>query len=383
MHKFELSAYKGIWEDKNVVTEILNDPVLIRANHTFWREDFTVDSMVTPTNAEGEAVFTSRMRKLEHGYLMDMRAPLGDSMPEDAKGIEAYQGTIQEFISKGSVETAEMREYKRQHFAQIGDAELIRRFAQDVLQPRLDSANQTLSHMAAQLISTGKIIYNAGVGIKSPILKAAIPAENFLTAGEKVWSDPDCKILDQMAKIEEDIKNENGLNIAWQWKFTRKMFNAYFLNNNQVKEWVRYIGVVNNTPLPENLILTSDMIINAIPQHPYGLAPIKIVDEKQQDYVKGTVNGWKDGVAVFCPAGYLGTIKRTTIADLRLLSPEYTNPANTYTFASALDGCAFIRNAVVVNGNLKEWHSDLVLAATPVLDEFLYHYIIDTTTADA
>ena len=382
MHKFELSAYKGIWEDKNVVTEILNDPVLIRANHTFWREDFTVDSMVTPTNAEGEAVFTSRMRKLEHGYLMDMRAPLGDSMPEDAKGIEAYQGTIQEFISKGSVETAEMREYKRQHFAQIGDAELIRRFARDVLQPRLDSANQTLSHMAAQLISTGKIIYNAGVGSKSPILKAAIPAENFLPAGEKVWSDPDCKILDQMAKIEEDIKNQNGLNIAWQWKFTRKMFNAYFLNNNQVKEWVRYIGVVNNTPLPENLILTSDMIINAIPQHPYGLAPIKIVDEKQQDYVKGTVNGWKDGVAVFCPAGYLGTIKRTTIADLRLLSPEYTNPANTYTFASALDGCAFIRNAVVVNGNLKEWHSDLVLAATPVLDEFLYHYIIDTTTAD-
>jgi hypothetical protein len=30
---------------------------------------------------------------------------------------------------------------------------------------------------------------------------------------------------------------------------------------------------------------------------------------------------------------------------------------------------------------LKEWHSDLVLAATPTLDEFLYHYIVDTTTA--
>ena len=383
MHKFELSAYKQIWEDKNVVTDILNDPELIKANHTFWRQDFTVDSMVTPTNAEGEAVFTSRMRKLDHGYLMDMRAPLGDSVPEDAKGMEAYQGTIQEFISKGSVETAEMREYKRQHFAQIGDAELIRRFAQDVLQPRLDSANQTLSHMAAQLISTGKIIYNAGVGIKSPILKAAIPTGNFKTAGEKVWSDPTCKILDQMAQIEEDVKNETGLNISWQWKFTRKMFNAYFLNNDQVKEWVRYIGVVNNTPLPENLILTSDMIVNAIPKHPHGLSPIVIVDEKQHDYVQGTVNGWKDGVAVFCPAGYLGTIKRTTIADLRLLSPEYTNPANTYMFASALDGCAFIRNAVVVNGNLKEWHSDLVLAATPVLDEFLYHYIIDTLTADA
>ena len=382
MHKFELSVYKQIWEDKNVVTTILNDPELIRANHTFWRSQFTVDSMVTPTNAEGEAVFTSRMRKLDHGFLMDMRAPLGDSVPEDAKGIEAYQGTIQEFISKGSVETAEMREYKRQHFAQIGDAELVRRFAQDVLQPRIDSANQTLSYMGAQLISTGAINYQMGVGIKSPILKAAIPAENFLKAGAKVWSDPECKILDQMADIEKQIKDTTGLNIAWKWMFTRDMFNAYFLNNEQVKEWVQYLGNVNNTPLPNNLILTDQMITTAIPQHPYGLAPIEIVDEKQHDYVKGSVNGWKSGVAVFCPAGYVGTIKRTTIADLRLLSPEYTNPANTYSFASALDGCAFVRNAVVVNGNLKEWHSDLVLAATPVLDEFLYHFIIDTTTAN-
>lgn len=382
MHKFELSVYNKIWEDKDVVTTILNDPELIRSNHTFWRQDFTVDSMVTPTNAEGEAVFTSRMRKLDHGFLMDMRAPLGDSIPEDVKGMAAYQGTIQEFISKGSVETAEMREYKKRHFEQIGDAELVRRFAQDVLQPRIDSANQTLSNMAAQLISTGKIIYNHGVGIHAPILKAEIPTENFMTAGEKVWSDPECKILDQMALIEEKVKDATGLNIAWQWKITRKMFNAYFMNNNQVKEWVRYLGVVNNTPLPEGLVLTEDMITRAIPQHPYGLAPIVIVDEKQHDYVKGTVNGWKDGVAVFCPAGYLGVIKRTTIADVRLFSPEYTNPANSYSFASALDGCAFVRNSTIVNGNLKEWHSDLVLAATPVLDEFLYHYIIDTTSAD-
>lgn len=382
MHKFELSVYNKIWEDKDVVTTILNDPELIRSNHTFWRQDFTVDSMVTPTNAEGEAVFTSRMRKLDHGFLMDMRAPLGDSIPEDVKGMAAYQGTIQEFISKGSVETAEMREYKKRHFEQIGDAELVRRFAQDVLQPRIDSANQTLSNMAAQLISTGKIIYNHGVGIHAPILKAEIPTENFMTAGEKVWSDPECKILDQMALIEEKVKDETGLNIAWQWKITRKMFNAYFMNNNQVKEWVRYLGVVNNTPLPEGLVLTEDMITRAIPQHSSGLAPIVIVDEKQHDYVKGTVNGWKDGVAVFCPAGYLGVIKRTTIADVRLFSPEYTNPANSYSFASALDGCAFVRNSTIVNGNLKEWHSDLVLAATPVLDEFLYHYIIDTTSAD-
>lgn len=381
-HKFELSAYASIWKDQATVTAILNDSTLIRPNFDFWRQDFVVDSNVTPTNAEGEAVFTSRMRKLETGVLMDMRAPLGDSVPEDVKGMEAYQGTIQEFISKGSVETAEMREYKRVNFAQIGDAELIRRFAQNVLQPRIDSANQTLSHMAAQLISTGKIIYNQGVGLKGSILKAAIPTENFKTAGEKAWTDPTCKILDQMAKIEQDIKDATGLNIAWQWKITKSQFVNVFLQNEQVKEWVQYLGAINNTPLPNSLILTEEMVKNAIPQHPYGLSPIVIVDEKQKDAVNGVVNGWKDGVAVFCPAGYLGQIKRTTIGDIRLFSPEYTNPANSYTFASALDGCAFVRNGVIVNGNLKEWHNDVVLAATPVLDEFLYHYIIDTTTID-
>lgn len=376
MHKFELSDYKKIWSDNKVVTKLLNTPDLIRANHTFWQEDFTVDPMVTPTNQYGEAVFTSRMRKVQSGYLMDMRAPLGDSTPEDLHGMEAYQGTIQEFISKGYVETAEMREYKKQYFEQIGDPELLERFVSDVLQPRIDSANQTLSNMAAQLISTGKIVYNYGEGIKAPVLKAAIPAKNFSSASS-VWTDPSAKILDFMKDFEEDVKNDTGLTIAWQWKMTRKMFLDIFLNNEQVKEWVRYTNVINNTPLPSNLVLTEDMAKTAIASHPYNLAPIVLVEEKQKDTTLGTVHGWNPNVVVFCPAGKLGLVRRTTIADSKILSPEYTNPANTYTFASALFGCATVRNAEVINGNLKEWHTDVVLAATPTLDEFLYHYIID------
>ena len=48
-----------------------------------------------------------------------------------------------------------------------------------------------------------------------------------------------------------------------------------------------------------------------------------------------------------------------------------------------MGGLVTICNSVVPNGNLKEWHTDLVLAATPSLDEFLYHFIIDTTKANA
>lgn len=383
MHKFENSIYKSLWEDKNALTTILNTPDLIKANHTFWRQDFDVDPSVTPTNEFGEAVFTSRMRKLTSGELMDMRAPLGNSVPEDVLGMEAYQGTIQEFISKGYVETAEMREYKRQTFAQIGDPGLVERFVEDVLQKRVDSANQTLSNMAAQVISTGKIVYKYGQGIHAPVLKARIPEENFLKAGSKVWTDPNCPIIDIMAKIEEDVKNKTGLNIAWQWKFTKDMFKSIFLNNNQIKEWVRYyFDVASSKVLPESFTLTTEMVSNAISAHPAGLSPIVLVEEKQKDSTLGTVHGWKEGVVVFCPAGKLGLVRRTTIADLRLFSPEYTNPANSYVFGSTLDGCAVVRNSVIVNGDLKEWHSDLVLAATPTLDEFLYHYIVDTTATE-
>lgn len=388
MHKFELSVYKKLWEDEIVITRILQNPNLVKSNHTFWKEDFRVDPLITPTNAEGEAVFTSRMRKIDTGVLMDMRAPLGDSVPEDVKGMEAYQGTIQEFISKGSVETAEMREYKRKLFDEIGDAALVRRFATDVLQPRLDSANQTLSYMAAQLISTGRIVYNQGVGLKGGILKAAIPEENFRKAGEKAWTDSTAPILDYMRKHEEEIYESAGMEFAGQWKITRKMFNDVFLKNEQVIKWIKDSYLLDSGQVGVGTTNLSGLVINEENFKKYikgiqGLSPIVIVDEKQNDVVNGTVHGWKDGIAVFCPVGYLGLIRRTTIADLRLLSPEYTNPNNKYIFASALEGCAFVRNSVTVNGNLKEWHSDVVLAGTPTLDEFLYHYIIDTTTANA
>lgn len=387
MHKFELSVYKGIWEDKNVITKILQNPELIRANHTFWKQDFTVDPNITETNAEGEAVFTSRMRKLDTGVLMDMRAPLGDSTPEDVKGMEAYQGTIQEFISKGYVETAEMRDYKKRLYAEIGDAALVRRFAEEVLQPRIDSANQTLSYMAAQLISTGKIIYNQGQGLKGSILKAAIPAENFLPAGEKIWEEPSAQLFDQMRKIEEDFRDSTGLSIPMQWKITRDMFNNVFLKNEQVVKWIKDMYLVESGQIGVGTANLSGLVVNEENFNKYiskvqGLSPITIVDEKQQDLVNGTVHGWKDGAAVYCPAGKLGLIRRTTIADTRLFSTEYTNPNTIFTFGSALEGCAFVRNSIVPNGVLKEWHTDLVLAATPTLDEFLYHYIIDTKTAD-
>lgn len=381
--KFANSTYNRIWdsnEGRQIVTQILNDPDLIRANHTFWTQKFRIDPQITPTNAEGEAIFKSTMRQLESGVLMDMRAPLGDSIPEDKKGLAYYSGVIPEFISKGTVEKATERAYKEDLFAQFGDAALLAAYATDVLQSKLDSANQTLSHMSAQLLSTGKIIYNQGVGIQGNVLKADIPAENFLKAGAKVWSDTSARLLDQIVKMVEDIREAQGLELQFQLEITRKQFLEAFMKNEQVIEWVRYLNVINNTPLPERAVMTEDLVKNALARFE-GLPPIVIVEEKQKDIENGIVHGWKEGVAVLRPLGYAGFIRRTTIKDVELFN-KYGNSVNSYSFASALNGLAQVANSVIVNGNFKEWHTHVIMAAVPSLDEFLYHYIIDTTTAN-
>lgn len=381
--KFENSKYNKIWdsnEGRTIVNAIINDPELLRANHTFWQTKFIVDPISIRTNAEGEALFKSKMRPMQTGTLMDMRAPLGDSTPMDSKGITAYTGTIPDFIAKGFVEKATERWYKEQMFDQFADLKNVAIYATDVIQRGFDSANQTLSHMSAYLLSHGNLSYLQGEGIQDNLYKVPIPAENFDTAGEKVWTDPTARILDQMVAKEEKYKQLWGVDIPLQWEFTRNQFLQCFLNNEQVIEWVRYTNVVNNTPLPEKLILTEDMVKTAIAKFA-GVSPIVLVEEKQNDVINGTVSGWKEGVAVLRPTGYAGYIRHTEAQDEAIFK-AYGNSVNSYNFTKALGGIATICNSVVVNGNLKEWHTDLWMSAIPSLDEFLYHVIIDTTKAD-
>ena len=381
--KFEQSTYNKIWdstEGSQIVTQILNSPDLINANHMFWTEKFRVDPNITPTNQEGEAVFISRMREIESGVLMDMRAPLGDSIPEDKKGIAYYSGIIPEFISKGTVEKATERDYKEKLFEQFGDVALVAAYATDVLQSKIDSANQTLSNMSAQLLSTSKIIYKSGVGIQGNVLKAEVPAANFLKAGAKVWTDTTARLLDQIVEIVEDVKDKTGI-ANWQLEATKDQFKNCFLKNAQVIEWVRYMNIINNQPLPERLVLSREMAMSALASFE-GLPPSVIIEEKQKDADSTIVHGWKSGVAVLRPAGIAGYMRRTTIKDTELFT-KYGNSVNSYSFTPALNGLATVRNSVIVNGNFKEWHTDVVLAGVPSLDQFLYHYIIDTTTANS
>ena len=381
--KFENSNYNKIWESqegRKIVSTILNEEGFIKPNYTFYLEKFKIDPTITPTNHKGEAIFTSEMREIVNADLMDMRTPLGETRVADKAGVAYYNGRIPDFAPAGFVEKATERWYKEENFAQFGDTALIAEYATNELQRMIDSANMTLSYLAAKALSTGETIYDMGDGIQSAIYKSYIPEENFVNAGEKIWSDPSAKILDQMSAIEESFKDKWGVEMPMQWEMTQEMFDAYFLKNEQVKEWVKYLNVVNNTPLPENLTLTRELVEKAIPQHPYNLSPIVIVNEKQKDINQGVVRGWKAGNAVLRPRGYAGYIRRASILD-EVIYKRYANSVNSYNFTPALNGLGVFMNSVVVNGNFKEWHTDLFVKAIPTLDEFLYHIIVDTTTA--
>lgn len=380
---FKNSTYSRLWDStdgRQLLTFILQDPEMIRSNFNFWKQKFTVDPNITPTDATGVATFVSRMRKLSMPTMMHMRAPLGDSIPRDKEGIAYYTGVIPDFISDGFVEQAMEREYKEQQFVENfgSDALIVAQFA-DELQSLIDSADQSVSNMAAQIMSKGYIVWNYGKGIQGNIYKADIPKENFQKAGEKVWTDADCMLLDQMVKIEQDMKESWGLeNLAMQWEIPYDMFHKTFLKNKQVIDFVKSYRYFNNQVITENMQITENMFRDAIVQFE-GLSPIVIVEEKQKDYT-GIVHGWDENVAVLRPTGYAGMIRHTTILDQKMYE-KYGSSVISRVFSKTGNGLYTVMNTTLNNGNLREWHTDLMMACVPSLDEFLYHVIVKTNTA--
>lgn len=383
---FQNSKYVKSFEDsmegRQIISYILSDPEMIRSNFDAWRKWFTVDQYVTPTAADGTASFTASAKPIERGDVMDWRAPLGDSRMAEAGHSARYSGTIIDFIAKGWKEQAMEREYKEQLFNEFGsDAPLLLGYATDVLQPRLDAANQTLTHMAAMAMSEGHVVYRLGQGINGPVYKAPIPTENFSTAGVKIWADPDCELLDQMVAIEKKYREEVwGLeNISLVWDIPYDMWKNVFLKNPQVISWTKQLMYQNGRPIFDNMIVQESDVTQFIRSYD-GLSPIRIVSEKQFDDERA-VSGWKDGVASLHPAGYSGLVMHTNILDEKMYT-KYGNNVIARVFGRSLDGLVTVMNTTIPNGNMKEWHTDVMMSAVPVLTDFLYHVIVDTKTAD-
>ena len=382
-YDFQNSTYSKLWDSKEggqLLTFLLNDPEMIRSNHNFWRQKFTVDPNITPTAADGTATFTSKLRKPESGSLLHWRSPMGDTIVRDKQGEQYYTGIIGDFISDGFREQAMEREYKEQQFIENfgNDAMIIAQFANEV-QALVDSADQTLSNMGAQLISKGHIYYKYGQGITGGLYKAEIPAENFITAGDKAWTDPECKLLDQMREIENKFKDAWGLELPMQWEVPYDMWHNVILKNKQVRTWVLENRKVNNQVVVDDMIVTESMVKEYIGTFD-GVSPIVVIEEKQKN--EGvTVHGWKQNVAVLRPRGYAGVIRHTTILDQKMYE-KYGSNLISRVFAKTRDGICTVENITLNNGSMREWQTHLLMSATPSLDEFIWHVIVDTTTAD-
>lgn len=378
---FSLSTYAKLWNSRDgrqALQIFVNDPAIIKRLPAFWKSQFDVDPSVISRNPDGTAVFSATMRSQTLDNMLDWRAPLGDAQVRDKKGLEHYEGTIPDFIARGYVEQAMEREARERLFQDYfgNDAQILAAYA-DVVGDMIREADSTMSNLAAQALSTGSVAYNYGSGITGPIYKAPIPSDNFVNAGAYVWSAADCPLLDQMEKIEQDFRDRTGFAGAMKWQFTRTLFHNVVLKNAQVIAYVNNWRTINDKVVVSGWNINEEMFNEAFAGNEK-ISPIEVIEEKQ--YNNGVaVNGWSSGKAVLRPAGKAGHVKRADILDKKM-AEKYGSSVIDRVFSNA--DIYTIMNTTLNNGNYKEWHTDLFVAAVPALEEFMNHIIVDTTTAD-
>lgn len=388
-YDFNNSRYAAFFnssEGRAILQSFIDTSEMINVNYGWWKTQFSKAPYETPTDADGKATFMVKARKESSAPMMDMRAPLGEPLVMETKGVSFYTGTIVDFISKAIEENAMEREYNERLFQEFGnDADIIREWVKRT-QTLIDGKDQTLNYMGAYLISRGKLDWEVGQGIHAPIQKAEIPEENFVNAGEKVWTAPDCKILDQMVIIEDKFRQRTGYQGAMKWQVTLDQYQKVFLNNAQVKEWVMYLRNLNtNSPqlAPEIAIIPDELFTAAVSKYPK-LSPIEIVQETEKDKTwagEKMVHGWKEGVAVLRPVGDAGLIQYTEILD-RTMAGKFGNNVVDINFGVLDGGIAYLANATMANGRYRSWQTSVMMSATPCLTEFPNHIIVDTTVAD-
>lgn len=352
-------------------------------NYGWYKTQGTKDPDTTPTAADGTATISVKAKKLESAPMMDLRAPLGDSNQMDTNGLSFYTTSIPDFIANGFTEKATEREYRRKQYEQFGnDADIVEAWT-DKVQSQMDSLDATMTWMTAQLETTGMIDYSKiGRGIKAPLQK--VPDIKIGTCGEKAFTDPDCDILDQMRIKELKFRQARGdYGGPLQWQFTKNFFREYFLKNKAVKEFVQNYRKLNYKAGTSGVpVMQSEW--DEAKTDLVGVSSIVLVEERERNLTNSSdtfVQGWSDNAAVLRPVGDAVKFAHKDFLD-RTMQERYGSDFIKAVFASTNDGLGLLMNSTTQNGRYKEWHTDLMLAAIPVLVDFPNHEIIDVTKAD-
>ena len=408
---------KGFMDGANAgfLQTLIDNTLEVESNAFFWQEHFAVEGneyKIDLGDRKKNPAWTVRQKVNRIVPMADAMAPLSETAQLDNEGWEEKTGSIYQY-GKGLFETsmsklelqARLREFN------IQDQNLITGFVKGVAD-LVKTHNYRASFMAAQTLSyggaysntntiafngtTGSITSTMGFSGVSTTQQSYIPLDNFKTAGKKVWSAADCDIPSQMQKIEQDFKTAKNLpsDFAMEWDIPYSIITSILVNNSFFKAEVnRYIrlyapdkvivvtsgqgGIDANTITWEQLVAYSRSTISKI-------APIRVVKQqsKVQDFTTVTdVSGWKPNTVVLRPLGMAGVLVHAETADVALMRSGEVNQNIQFSLAK-VQNFLYVINKITPNGMLKSYHTDVIGRYATVLNESLYHVVVDIATAD-
>ena len=395
---------KGFMEGTNAgfLQTLIDNTIEIESNSFFWQEHFTVEGNeydIDLADLKKNPAWTVVQKVNRPVPMADAMAPLSETAQLDNEGWEAKTGSIYQY-GKGLFETSmsKLELQARLQELNVTDQNLVTGFVRGVAD-LVKSHNYRLSHMAAQVLSSGGGYSNTSTmgfsGVRT-IQSAYIPTANFKTAGTKVWTDPTCDIPSQMQKIEYDFKVANNIaedapfvwNIPYDMVVNVLLKNTYFIA--EVNRYIRMyapdkVVIINNgSSNVDTSVITWEQLVAYSRSSVSKISPIMVVKESQTVQnitTTTTVRGWATNVAVLRPLGNAGVIVHAKTADVQLMQSGEINPAIQFSLAK-VQNFLYVINKVTPNGMLKSYHTDVIGRYAPVLNESTYHVVVDTSTAD-
>lgn len=385
---------------------LIDDSIVLKANSKFWQEHFDVEGNeydIDLGDLQKNPAWTVRMKNNRPVPTADAMAPFSEVAQLDGEGWSEKTGSIFQF-GKGLYDTSQSKLELKARLQELSgtDQNLLTGYVRGVAD-LINTHNNTLSNLAAQVLSKGGAYNNTGIKGFSAInvaQSAYIPTANFKTAGTKVWTAPDCDIPSQMQKIEYDFKEANNIDQStpFVWCLPYDMIvNVLLQNQYFLKEVNRYIRmyapdkvviVQSGSTNLDTSFISMEQLIAYSRSTISKISPIMVVREEQrvQDITTiTTVNGWSTGKAVLRPLGgngKAGVIVHAKVADVEMVKTGEYNDLITVNTAKTL-GFLYVLNMVSPQGQLKKYLTKVIGRYAPVLNEANQHVVVDTTTADS
>ncbi len=395
---------KGFMDGTNVgfLQTLIDNTLEVESNSFFWQEHFTVEGNeydIDLGDLKKNPAWTVRQKINRIVPMADAMAPLSETAQLDSEGWSEKTGSIYQY-GKGLFETSmsKMELEARLRELNATDGNLVMGFVKGVAD-LVKTHNYRLSYMAAQVLSLGGAYNNTTTrgfsGVDTP-QEAYIPQANFKTAGEKVWFDADADIPTQMQKIEGDFREANNIadNVSFEWDIPYDtVVNVLLKNKFFIQEVNRYIRmyapdkvvIINNSASAiDASIITWQQLVDYTRSDISKISPIRIVKQSatvQDITTTTTVQGWKPNTVVLRPLGMAGVIVHAKTADVQLMQSGEVNNGIQFSLAK-VQNFLYVINKVVPNGMLKAYHTDVIGRYAPVLNESLYHVVVDIATAD-